>query len=274
MGMTTRRPPCPGAADRARTIAARGGRATLLRSAGGPPATDADNNDDDNNDDQDEPDADRVEPHLHHVHADGTVTVLLADDHPLVARTEDDELAAMVELADRAPVALREPVRGLLWITGWLRRLAGDDARQAVLGVADERPDSRLLDVGYGVSVLRLAPVSLVLADGEGTSSLRPGEFGAATPDPFCKHEDHWLRHLELAHRDVVGMLTRLLPDHLRGGHVRPLGLDRYGLRLRVETADADHDVRLAFSEPVDTPGALGVQLRRLVGCPFLNQAR
>jgi hypothetical protein len=68
-------------------------------------------------------------------------------------------------------------------------------------------------------------------------------------------------------------MLTQLLPEHLRGGHVRPLGLDRLGLRLRVEAPDADHDVRLAFSEPVDTPGALGTELRRLVGCPFLNHA-
>jgi len=102
-----------------------------------------------------------------------------------------------------------------------------------VLAVAEARPDSRLLDVGHGVTALRLTPASLVLADGEGTGSLRPAEFASATPDPFCGYEDHWLRHLELAHRDVVGMLTRLLPDHLRGGHVRPLGLDRLGLRLR-----------------------------------------
>jgi uncharacterized protein DUF2470 len=254
VGQTVRRPPCPQPADRARTIAARGGRASLLRSGGD--------------------DADRIEPHLHHVHTDGTVTVLLPDDHPLVALATGDDVAAMVELADRAPVALREPVRGLLWITGWLRALSEAPARRAALAVADVHADSRLLDVGHGMTVLRLTPVSLVLADGEGTCSLRPEEFGAAQPDPFCRHEDHWLRHLELAHRDVVGMLTRLLPDNLRGGHVRPLGLDRYGLRLRVETPDGDHDVRLAFSEPVDTPGALGSQLRRMVGCPFLNQVR
>jgi hypothetical protein len=202
--------------------------------------------------------------------------VLLADDHPLVElarRAPHGELGAMLELADRAPVALREPVRGLLWITGWLRPLHGAAARQEVLAVAETRPDSRLLDVGHGTTALRLTPASLVLADGEGTGSLRPADFAAGTPDPFCPFEDHWLRHLDLAHRDVVGMLTRLLPEHLRGGHVRPLGLDRLGLRLRVEASDADHDVRLAFSEPVDTPGALGTELRRLVGCPFLNHA-
>lgn len=257
MAHTTPRPPCPGPADRARTIAVRGGRATVLRSD---PAVEV---------------SERIEPHLHHVHADGTVTILLADDHPLVGlavTAPRGELAAMVELADRAPVALREPVRGLLWVTGWLHVLDGGAARERALAVADARPDSRLLDVGHGVSVLRLVPASLVLADGEGTCSLRPAEFAAAAPDPFCRYEDHWLRHLDLAHRDVVGMLTRLIPDHLRGGHVRPLGLDRFGLRLRVEATEGDHDVRLAFSQPVDTPGELGVQLRRMVGCPFLNQ--
>jgi hypothetical protein len=163
-------------------------------------------------------------------------------------------------------------VRGLLWITGWLRVLSGDWARREAIAVAEARADVRLLDVGHGMTALRLAPASMVLADGEGTSSLRPEDFSAARPDPFCRFEDHWLRHLDITHRDVVGMLTRLLPENLRGGHVRPLGLDRYGLRLRVEASDADHDVRLAFSTPVDTPGALGTELRRMVGCPFLNQ--
>jgi hypothetical protein len=250
----SRRPPVPSPAERARTIAARGGRAVLLlRSEQGGP--------------------ERIEPRLHHVRADGAVSVLFDADHPLlsaVAALPPGEFAAMVEVADRASVPLREPVRGLLWITGWLRLLDPAAEREAALAAAEDHPDARLLDVGHGLRVLRLDPVSLVIADGEGTESLLPAEFGAAGPDPFCRYEDHWLRHLEVAHTDVVGMLTRLVPEDLRGGHVRPLGLDRLGLRLRIETAAGDHDVRLAFSEPVATPAELAVQLRRLVGCPFL----
>ena len=30
----------------------------------------------------------------------------------------------------------------------------------------------------------------MVVADAEGTSSVRPGEFGDAEPDPFCLNED------------------------------------------------------------------------------------
>jgi len=254
--MTERRPAVPSLAARARTIATRGGQAAVIRS---------------------DANADRVEPHLHHVHADGAVTLLLPVGHPLVGQVfgaPRGELPAMVEVADRAPVALREPVRGLLWVTGWLRTLSAARAREAALAVAEVRPDSRLLDVGHGMAVLRLSAASMVLADGEGSGSLEPADFVAARPDPFCRYEDHWLRHLDLAHRDVVGMLTRLLPTGLRGGHVRPLGLDRFGLRLRVELAADDHDVRLAFSQPVDTPQSLAVELRRMVGCPFLANTR
>ncbi|WP_433267097.1 DUF2470 domain-containing protein [Actinosynnema sp. CS-041913] len=246
-----RRPPAPHPAERARTIAARGGRAALLPSDGT---------------------EHRVVPVLHHVHASGEATLVLPDEHPLTRAASGAEVTAMLEIADHAAVQLREPVRGLLWITGWLRTLDARQARAASLEVADHRPDPRLLDVGHGASVLRLSPASLVVADAEGTTSLRPELFAQADPDPFHQHEDHWLRHLELSHRDVVGLLGRHLPDELRGGHIRPLGVDRLGLRLRVETEAEDHDVRIAFSQPVATPNELAVELRRLMGCPFLAQ--
>ncbi|MDA3628147.1 DUF2470 domain-containing protein [Saccharopolyspora oryzae] len=253
---TTRKPATPSPAERARSIAKRGGRAALLPSS----ETSV-----------------RVAPLLHHVHADGSATVLLADDHPLIAaawQAPRSELAAVLEIADPTPVRLREPVRGLLWLTGWVSLLEGDDARAEVLAVAEERPDPRLLDAGHGATVLKLESASLVLADSEGTSSVDVADFQAAAPDPFCMQEDSWLRHLELSHRDVVGLLGRHLPEQLRGGHVRPLGLDKYGLRLRVESTDGDHDVRLAFSRPATTTEHLGAELRRLVGCPFLAQQR
>jgi hypothetical protein len=247
----------PTPAERARTIATRGGKATLLPSAEGL-----------NN---------KITPLTHHVHADGTASVLITQSHPLVGAAWSaprGEIAAMLELADTAPVPLREPVRGLLWFTGWVRALSDDEARRDAMRVAEERPDPRLLDVGHGATMLQVLPASLVLADAEGTKSLTLQEFTTATEDPFCAYEAEWLRHLELAHTDVVSLLGRHLPDELRGGHIRPLGLDRFGLRLRVEAGDADHDVRLAFERPVSTPTELANELRRLVGCPFLAETR
>lgn len=249
----TRRPPTPRPAERARTVAALGQASlTLCGSAG------------------------KVPPLVHHVHADGTVTALLPDEHELVGAARG-AAAALAEVTDLAPVSLREPVRGLLWISGWLRTPPAAVAREAALEVAELRADPRLLDLGHGATLVRLVPASLVLADGEGSYPVPLEDFADAEPDPFCANEAEWLRHLELSHADVVGQLSRHLPDELRGGHVRPLGLDRCGLRLRVETygaEPADHDVRLAFSRPAGTAAELAIELRRLVGCPFLAATR
>jgi hypothetical protein len=176
----------------------------------------------------------------------------------------------MVELVDLAPVPLREPVRGLLWITGSLAPVELDHARAVALDLVERRPDPRLLDLGHGATMLALTPVSMVVADADGTHPVTPDTFAAAAEDPFCHQEAGWLRHLELSHTEVIHTLRRHLPDHLRGGHVRPLGLDRYGLRLRVEAVEDDHDVRLAFERPIGTLEELSGELRRLVGCPFL----
>jgi hypothetical protein len=256
--VSIRRPPAPNPAERAKTIATRNGPATLMPTV-----------------ERTDRDTERVVPAMHHVHVSGSVSILLPDDHPLVAATKTTqrhELAVMFELADHAPVDLREPIRGLLWITGWLRPLDAVAARARAISIAETRPDHRLLDVGHGMTLLRLTPASLVLADADGTHSLRPHMFSAASPDPFHDYEANWLRHLESDHSDVVEQLAKHLPPALRDGRIRPLGLDRYGLRLRVEAEGGDHDVRLAFSRPVDGPPQLAVELRRLVGCPFLKQ--
>jgi hypothetical protein len=167
-------------------------------------------------------------------------------------------------------VPLREPVRGLLWITGHLAPVELGEARDVALDLVEDRPDPRLLDLGHGATMLRLTPISMVVADADGTHPVPAETFAAAAEDPFCHQEAGWLRHLELSHTDVIHTLRRHLPDQLRGGHVRPLGLDRYGLRLRVEAIEDDHDVRLAFERPISTLDELSGELRRLVGCPFL----
>jgi hypothetical protein len=72
----------------------------------------------------------------------------------------------------------------------------------------------------------------------------------------------------------VVDRLASRLPVSLRRGRVRPLGLDRYGVQLRIEGDDGDHDVRLPFANPVDDISGLSQAIRVLMGCPFLNGLR
>jgi hypothetical protein len=248
-----RRPPAPTDAERARSITARGGMASLV-GTGCTPST----------------------PTVHHVWADGSAAVLLSDGDPLLERVTaagEAGAAAMLELADRAPVDLREPVRGLLWITGQLTVPTADHARRIAARIADVHPDPALLDLGHGATLVRLVPGSVVLSDAEGTAALAPVALAAARPDPFCRYEQHWLSHLEAAHPEVFVALARHLPDALRRASIRPLGVDRCGLRLRVETDVRDHDVRLCWEQDVSTVDELRTQMGLLVGCPFRRAA-
>jgi hypothetical protein len=121
---------------------------------------------------------------------------------------------------------------------------------------------------------MRLEIESVVVADSTGAESVALSALLGATPDPFCAMESCWLQHMESAHREVVDRLATRLPTSLRRGRVRPLGLDRYGVQLRVEGDDGDHDVRLSFAKPVDDVTGLSQAIRVLMGCPFINGLR
>ncbi|HWM59949.1 MAG TPA: DUF2470 domain-containing protein [Pseudonocardia sp.] len=256
MGTTRlRRPPAPTDAERARSVAARGGIASLV-GTGAPAAT----------------------PLVHQIRADGSAALLLEDHDPVLEllRGHGGELAAMLEVTDRAPVELREPVRALLWITGRIRLPEPAAARRIAVQVADTHPDPALLRLGHGATLIRLDPGFAVISDAEGTAVLAPVELAAARPDPFCRVEGQWLAHLEHAHPEVLAALARYLPAPLRDtrhARVRPLAVDRCGLRLRVETPDGDHDVRLAWQDAANTVADLRRQLGLLVGCPFRDPA-
>jgi hypothetical protein len=250
-----RRPPAPSDAARARSVAARGGTASLV-GTGAPAST----------------------PLVHQVRADGSAALLLTDEDPVLAllRQRGGELAGMLELTDRAPVDLREPVRALLWITGRIGLPDPAAARRIAVQVADTHPHPDLLRIGHGATLVRLDPGFAVLSDAEGTAALAPVELAAARPDPFCRFERPWLAHLEAAHPEVFDALARLLPAPLRDrrhARVRPLAVDRCGLRLRVETPHRDHDVRLAWAGCATTVAELRAQMGLLVGCPFRDRA-
>lgn len=108
-----------------------------------------------------------------------------------------------------------------------------------------------------------------MLADAEGSAVLTPAELAAARPDPFCRVEHPVLAHLESHHPEALAALHGHLPAALRersDARVRPLGLDRFGLRLRVETPLRDHDVRIARDGRPSTMPELWAELRRLSG--------
>ena len=234
-----------------------------------------------------------IEPTLtpvHHLLADASFAVTLPFDgaaRAMVAAEGNSGVQAMLEMTDYAPLPLREPVRSLVWIQGLLRDVPAGEVPDLLDLVAASDPNPALLQVCTGRSrsasgpgpearhaLMRLEIESVVVADATGAESVAPRELLAANPDPFCVMESCWLQHMESAHREVVDRLAGRLPTSLRRGRVRPLSLDRYGLALRVEDEDGDHDLRLPFARPVHDVAGLSQAIRVLMGCPFLNGLR
>ncbi len=233
---------------------------------------------------------------LHHLLGDGSFAVGVPIGGPAAEQVVDCGLAgapAVLELADYAPLPLREPVRSLVWIRGRLHQVSPSAVSGMLDLIAAEHPHPALLQVqtpgsrplaaeGSGpvadgdtqYLLARLEIESVVVTDATGAEAVDAAALLTARPDPFCTFESCWIKHLDTAHRDVVARLAARLPARLRRGDVRPLGIDRYGMRLRVESADGDRDVRLPFRRPVDDVVGLGQAIRVLMGCPFVNGLR
>jgi hypothetical protein len=220
---------------------------------------------------------------VHHLFDDGSFAITVPGDSILgemVVAAGSAGLQAVLEMTDYAPLPLREPVRSLVWIRGRLHGVPFGEVAAILDLIAAENPNPALLQVNsdsvgdtrYGL--MRLEIESVVVADSTGAEAVGVSTLLGASPDPFCAMESCWLQHMESAHREVVDRLATRLPMPLRRGRVRPLGLDRYGMQLRVEDDDGDHDVRLPFAKPVDDVTGLSQAIRILMGCPFLNGLR
>lgn len=224
-----------------------------------------------------------TESPVHHLLDDGSFAITVPAGSAVAATVVAagaGGVQAVLEMTDYAPLPLREPVRSLVWIRGTLHGVPAAEVPALLDLVASEDPNPALLQVNStnhdddGFALLRLEIDSVVVADSTGAESVGVSTLLGARPDPFCAMESGWLQHMESAHREVVERLASRLPASMRRGRVRPLGLDRYGVQLRVETDDGDHDVRLPFNKPVDDVTGLSQAIRVLMGCPFLNGLR
>ncbi len=189
------------------------------------------------------PGLDGVEPYLmapleRAVDPDGEVSLLLPAESPAsraALHAVDDELVAVLEITDVAPVAVAQRIRGRAQVAGWL--------------TADR-------DRGR-TGRLRLEVGEVFVDDLWGAGSVEPDEFARAAADPLAGHETELLQHLAAAHGDRLALLARLLDGHPgrwtnpRGAAPVPVALDRHGLRVRFTGADGPFDARFEFPSPV-----------------------
>jgi Protein of unknown function (DUF2470) len=206
----------------------------------------------------------------HATTASGQLLVLVPAGGEAAAAVEaspDRDVSALLMVSDRAPVPLRDPVRARLWISGWLTPVPEGDLRDAALEFAEARPVGDLLDVGSAATLLRLDLAEVVLREGERCTEVSPADYVAARPDPLLPVETRMLTHVDRCHPEVLEGLARLLPAGTVGRDdvVRPLALDRFGYRLRVERPGGHTDVRVPFPRPLTCAGQVHAATQHLL---------
>ena len=210
-------------------------------------------------------------PLAHATTTTGTTYVLVPTGGEVDSALADgDDLTAVLMVSDRAPVPLRDPLRARLWLSGWLTPVHPAARHAAVLAFAETRPVAPLLDVGQGATLLRLDVAEAVLREGERCTEVGPQAFAEARPDPLAAVEARMLQHLDRDHPEVLDLLRSRIQAGDLGPRdvVRPLGLDRFGYRLRIERPAGRRDLRVPFPRPLTCPGQLQAATRQLICAP------
>ncbi|WP_171170286.1 DUF2470 domain-containing protein [Streptomyces sp. I05A-00742] len=194
-------------------------------------------------------------PEVRTVGPDGDLYLVHPADSPVVraaTHAQDDDLPAVLEITDVAPVSVPNRIRGRAWLSGWLT---------CVPGVTEP-----------GRMMLRLELGDISVDDLWGAERVSPGDFADAAPDPLTEYETELLQHLHAGHSDQVRSLWRLLDEQRTGsGDAVPLALDRFGLRVRFtrdtgpgSPVDRSFDARFEFPEPVRDVAGLRREMHRL----------
>ncbi|MEV2245948.1 DUF2470 domain-containing protein [Streptomyces sp. NPDC049970] len=190
---------------------------------------------------------DQLMPDSRSIGPEGDLFLGFPADSPVVraaTRAQGDELTAVLEITDVAPVSVPHRIRGRARIAGWLT---------AVPGLA-----------GPGGVMLRLETGEASVDDLWGAEEVEPEAFRDAVADPLVTHETELLQHLHAAHGEQMGSLSALLGGRKERADGRslpeavPVALDRFGLRVRfVEESGACFDARFEFPDPVRDVGEL-----------------
>jgi hypothetical protein len=159
-----------------------------------------------------------------------------------------DDTAMVLDITDVPPIA-GSPALGRVWVSGWAKRLEGDEAKQATLEYAEIDATGDLLDVG-GTKVLHRLDVAEVRYErNENLVDVDPDEFAEATPDPLRQIEFDLIADLADHHLDEMSAYVRRQLGSTFQPKKEPqvVRMDRYGFLVRLD----DKLARLSFPRPV-----------------------
>jgi hypothetical protein len=174
------------------------------------------------------------------------------------------DVPARLTVTDRTPFPLRHPVRGLVQLSGWVTPVAEDDVQRLVLDFAEASPADSLFDVGLTATLVRLDLAEVVLEEAGTCAEVDPDDFCAARPDVISRTENE----LMAEQCEPLSRLCRRV-QRWAGPHddVRLLGLDRFGIRYRVQSRRGCYDLRVPFADPLDGPAGFAAAIDDLLTC-------
>ncbi|MEU8707454.1 DUF2470 domain-containing protein [Streptomyces sp. NPDC048565] len=150
-----------------------------------------------------------------------------------------------LEFTDIAPTPVRDRTRARVTVTGLLAAPYSTDTEE-----------STCMEFGQAV-----------FEDHRGRSFVTLDTLQETDPDPIATSEAAMLTHLVDDHGELVPLLLRLVQPQPEKGVTRvlPLGMDRYGVTLRLEYPGTHRDVRLPFAKPVARLDQAGPQIHALL---------
>jgi hypothetical protein len=197
----------------------------------------------------------------------GDVLLVVPTDGALTTALRNSPLGdvpARLTVTDRVPVPIPHPVRGLVQLSGWVAPVAEYDITRLVLDFADSQPCDSLFDVGLSATLLRLELGEVQLEEAGGTADIEPDDFLAARPDAISRAENELMAEQCQPLMRLAARVRRRVGRH---DHIRLLGLDRFGVRYRVQSRHGCYDLRVPFAGPLDGPDQFGAAVDRLLTC-------
>jgi hypothetical protein len=174
------------------------------------------------------------------------------------------DVPARLTVTDRTSLSLAHPVRGLVQLSGWVTAVAEGDVAQLVLDFADAHACDSLFDVGLTATLVRLDLAEVVLEEAGMSLDVEPEDFLAARPDGISAVETQLIAAERHALDRLAGRVQRWAGRH---DDVRLLGLDRFGVRFRVQSRRGCYDLRVPFAAPLDGPADVGAAIQHLLTC-------
>jgi hypothetical protein len=199
----------------------------------------------------------------------GDVLVVVPTDGAVTAALRNSPLGdipARLTVTDRTPVPIPHPVRGLVQLSGWVAPVAEYDVTRLVLEFADAQPCDSLFDVGLSATLLRLELAEVHLEEAGGTTEVDPDDFLAARPDAVSRAENDLMAGQCAALMRLAARVQRRVGRH---DSVRLLGIDRFGVRYRVQSRTGCYDLRVPFAVPLEGPAGFAEAVGRLLTCSY-----